>query len=711
LIRGIFPMRIPILTYQPMRIHGNGYAENDLRALAADLRVATEAGFRIAPLATLVKAWLDGRQEALEGRWLALTCDAGSDFDYHDLPHPTAGRQRSVLNILRDFAAEFPGRQPDLHIASFVVVSPEARRALDAACMLGQGWWSEEWWPQAVASGLMHVASNSWDHNHDALPEALATAARRGTFTSIATRELAEQEIARAAAYLQARVPNPGAALFAYPYGEPNDYLTGTYFPERAQALGIEAAFTDRDTFFEPGSARWALPRFVCGRDWRSPDELRALLDAAADSRRAWVSPTRRETMVPPKAPPPAKPARVPTSLEVSATCFSEGRVASGLVGIQVEIEGPPPQPNVPCRLVLEVEGAARPVVREVPPTPEKKTYPFAINSHLLPDGSVRMALRVEQAGRVLWRRSFQQDIRNAAPLAATVRESLRAFGTPLVIDGLVDSGAFDIANPALTPWFDRLDANARIDRLRAAGRIDASEAAALAQFVADGYAILPAAIEADLLATIEAELDDAVARQVEGYRYGTSQRIHNLHHRYPGVRGLWRHPKVMRFLELVFDGAARPCQSLTYVFGSQQGAHQDTIHLTPFPQGYMCGVWVALEDVRPGSGELEVYRGSHRLPRVYMKGSGCEKITGDDWSQFDVTVSARWRQMLAENRFEKVTYRPKRGTVLVWHENLMHAGGVRDDLALSRRSIVSHYFADGAIAFYDSTGRPGHME
>ena len=32
---------------------------------------------------------------------------------------------------------------------------------------------------------------------------------------------------------------------------------------------------------------------------------------------------------------------------------------------------------------------------------------------------------------------------------------------------------------------------------------------------------------------------------------------------------------------------------------------------------------WIALEDVQPGSGELMVYPGSHRLPRVYMAGSG----------------------------------------------------------------------------------------
>jgi hypothetical protein len=37
-----------------------------------------------------------------------------------------------------------------------------------------------------------------------------------------------------------------------------------------------------------------------------------------------------------------------------------------------------------------------------------------------------------------------------------------------------------------------------------------------------------------------------------------------------------------------------------------------------------------------------------------------------------------------------------------------MHAGSVRTDLAKSRRSIVGHYFADGAVVYYDSSGLAG---
>lgn len=296
-------MKIPILAYQPMYIHGNDYGTNHLRALAGDLRQLTAAGFRIVPLRTVVDLWLDSRAAELDGKVVALTCDDGADFTCVDLPHPAAGTQRSVLNILRDFIAENPTGQPDVHVTSFEIASPEARAALDAACMVGKGWWNDDWWAGAAASGLVHIANHSWDHNHEALPAALAAAPRRGTFSVVTSWELADHEIGRAVEYLRARAPNPGTGLFAYPYGESNRFLTHEYFPCKAAALGIRAAFTAQDGFLEPGTSRWEVPRFLCGRDWTSPAELAAILDAAGDAGRSWVPVYRPAPVAPPAAP------------------------------------------------------------------------------------------------------------------------------------------------------------------------------------------------------------------------------------------------------------------------------------------------------------------------------------------------------------------------------------------------------------------------
>ena len=690
-------MRVPILTYQPMVINGNAYAENHLRAFAADLDTVTEAGFRILPLREVIQAWLEGRGESLQDA-VAFCVEDGTDFDAEDLDHPTAGRQRSVLHALQDFAARRPGTKA--HATSFVIASPEARAALDRACMLGQGWWSDRWWREAVASGLMHIANHSWDHHHEALPESFSLGARRGTFATIDTVERADHEIRQAALHLRAAVANPGTELFAYPYGEANDFLADDYLPRQSRELGLRAAFTDRPGFLEEQSDRWRVPRFMFGRDWKSPAELRALLERAK-----------------------AKPARTGAPAAVAAPAWGGARkldvlmhepdlmrVFSGLATVGFDVSGGEPGKAPQYSLTLETADG-RAYTRPVDLLQGPVSVKLHVNTHALPNGTAKLRATLSQGERKAWKGQCALQVRNEGPLAEKVRASLRDYGTPWVLDGPIDSTSFDIANPALAAWFDRPDAAARLAAKRREGRVSAEEEATLRQFIERGYAVLPVPLDDALLARLDRDLDDAIARKVDGYEYGTSQRVRNLHLRYGAVNELWRHPAVMRYLELIFEVPARACQTLTYVFGSQQGAHQDTIHLTPFPQGYMCGVWVALEDVKPDSGELEVYEGTHRLPRVYMNGSGCPKVLDDDWSRFDHTVAQRWRDLLQEARPTKVTYRPKRGTILIWHENLMHAGGVRLDTSLSRRSIVSHYFADGAIAFYDSTGAAGYME
>jgi peptidoglycan/xylan/chitin deacetylase (PgdA/CDA1 family) len=270
-------MRIPILTYHSMKIHGTDYGNNDLVGLASDLETVRARGLRIVALAELVWKWRHSPHELEGGKLVAFTCDDGGDFDFHDLPHPTAGRQRSVLNILRDFATRHRDAKP--HITSFVIASPEARVELDKTCMIGRGWWNDAWWRDAAASGLMDIANHSWDHNHEALPERFSHGVERGTFKSIATRGLADTEIRVANEFLRERVPNAGNALFAFPYGQFNDYLVDDYFPAFGEAMGIEAAFSDAPEYLSAESNRWKIPRFVFGRDWNSPEALERILD------------------------------------------------------------------------------------------------------------------------------------------------------------------------------------------------------------------------------------------------------------------------------------------------------------------------------------------------------------------------------------------------------------------------------------------------
>jgi len=393
------------------------------------------------------------------------------------------------------------------------------------------------------------------------------------------------------------------------------------------------------------------------------------------------------------------------------ADSSAEHEPTSGLLVVRITLESPK---AMAARFQLHLEDAVAPAF-EKPIDLDAGTQGFwiALHGQLLANGPARIRLRLTDGrGGVLAQHAMTLQVRNEGAVAEQVRASLRANGAPLVLDGVCDSGDYDYADPALTAWFDREPAavDAHLEGLAARGAATADEIEALRHFVDHGYLVVPDVIDTDHLRRLNAAVDDAVERKLEGYEWGSSQRLHNLHQQYPAVQELWLHPTIMRLLSLIFDSPARPCQSLTYVFGSQQEHHQDTIHLTPFPAGRMCGVWTALEDVQPDSGELVVFPGSHRLPRIYMRSVGLPKVRNDDWSAFQEKVVAHWTDLINGRGLAPSPYRPKAGSVLIWHENLMHAGSLRKDLSKSRRSIVGHYFAHGAVVYYDSSGLPGAL-
>lgn len=270
---------VPILTYHATNVDGNDYGSNDHVAFAQDLRLLDTLGHRIVPLEQVVDALLAGA--SLPERAVAITFDDGTDFDFHDLPHPTHGVQRSMLNILRDFIGEAGAQaQPLLHATTFVVASPAAREEMDRKCLVGRNWYRDSWWQTAVQSGLLAVANHSWDHNHPTLTSTVARTAP-GTFGCIDNRVLADLQVRQARDYIDALAPNAGSSLFAYPYGDTSEFLVAEYFPLGERVTGTRAAFGTRPGHLARGADRWHLPRYVCGADWRSPEELSYLLRTA----------------------------------------------------------------------------------------------------------------------------------------------------------------------------------------------------------------------------------------------------------------------------------------------------------------------------------------------------------------------------------------------------------------------------------------------
>lgn len=327
----------------------------------------------------------------------------------------------------------------------------------------------------------------------------------------------------------------------------------------------------------------------------------------------------------------------------------------------------------------------------------------ICLNSHLLPNG--KNIISFSKGGST---KELEITVGNNSELAKKVKEELQSIGSKLIYRDIVDNSLF---NKKLKPWFERDDAQDCLTEKLEKGLINKVQYNQLQSFFTEGYIVIPNAFSEKELLDANSALDDISETNYKGYQYGTSKRVNGAHQDYSALYNLWKHPKVYEILKLIYEEEPLACQSLTYVFGSQQDLHQDTTHLSSFPEGYMCGVWIALEDIKEGSGELEYVPGSHKYPRVFRKDVGCKVVRDNDWSEFLDKVEGEWVAQRKKFDGHAKQFLAKKGDLLIWHENLMHGGAKRLDMAQSRRSFVSHYYADGAIAYYDSLGLPGFID
>jgi hypothetical protein len=335
--------------------------------------------------------------------------------------------------------------------------------------------------------------------------------------------------------------------------------------------------------------------------------------------------------------------------------------------------------------------------------------FQAAVNTFFLENGEHKLRFRISSRfAEPLVEREIKVYVDNVGGLAETTSRLLKGHRRAKRLwTGLIDSSDFPYKAAGGVAWCDRPDALDRVPEIVRRHGLDQSYAEHLRHFVTEGYIVLDDFVPKDWCDQINRDLDSLIAAGT--LRYGhKGQRVEHLFEHSKATRDLWAHPEILKILSAIYGDVALPCQTLNFIHGSQQDAHQDLIHLTPFPAGMMCGVWIALEDIHPDAGPLVVYPRSHRLPRLYTRTVPVAKVKDDRWDRFVRKYSPRLMNLIKKAGLKPFFYTPKAGSVLIWHETLAHGGSTRVNDNLTRRSMVSHYFARGGLAYYDSTGMPG---
>lgn len=164
-------------------------------------------------------------------------------------------------------------------------------------------------------------------------------------------------------------------------------------------------------------------------------------------------------------------------------------------------------------------------------------------------------------------------------------------------------------------------------------------------------------------------------------------------------VRAIAANDAVLELLSKLYGRRAFPFQTLNFPVGTQQDAHSDSVHFSSLPERFMCGVWLAMEDVALEAGPLFYVPGSHRWPIITNALIGRRGYGSLLYSAQDPYAEA-WTALCEAHDASEQIFLARKGQALIWCANLLHGGSRQTDPRLTRWSQVTHYYFDDCIYY-----------
>ncbi len=235
-------------------------------------------------------------------------------------------------------------------------------------------------------------------------------------------------------------------------------------------------------------------------------------------------------------------------------------------------------------------------------------------------------------------------------------------------------------------PWFE----SPFFERELEGSQLDEETREMVRSFAERGYVVL------DLEPAGFDRVADEIVASLEDEHREVGNRVQDAWKFVPAVRRLATDETVQGALRALYGRRPVPFQTLNFERGTEQETHSDLVHFNSFPQRFMAGVWVALEDVRPESGPLHHYPGSHRLPVYEPHDIGLSGSSASNRDEQYRIYEAFVRELLEQSGLPRERVALKRGQALIWASNLMHGGDPITDPESTRRSQVTHNYFEG---------------
>lgn len=183
------------------------------------------------------------------------------------------------------------------------------------------------------------------------------------------------------------------------------------------------------------------------------------------------------------------------------------------------------------------------------------------------------------------------------------------------------------------------------------------------------------------------------------GFAQGSGLRLQDAWRFDDDVRRLAVNSAVLELLAKLYGRRPFPFQTLNFPVGTQQHFHTDAVHFSTVPERFMCGVWLALEDVHEDAGPLVYYPGSHRWPIYGNEALGRNSAKSGSLTTQN-TFEPLWEALVRSHGTPRETFVARQGQALIWAANLLHGGERQRNPDRTRWSQVTHYFFEDCVYY-----------
>lgn len=245
-------------------------------------------------------------------------------------------------------------------------------------------------------------------------------------------------------------------------------------------------------------------------------------------------------------------------------------------------------------------------------------------------------------------------------------------------------------------PWVE----SPLFPKLLSDAKLDAETERLARQYSEEGYVVVDTGLDTATMDALVAGLQGRFVSGQPNVAYADDRRIQDAWQFCELVRTVASLPRILELLQVFYRRTPIPFQTLNFRLGSEQRTHSDTIHFHCFPHRFMCGAWVALEDVDADNGPLRYYPRSHRLPVYDLHDIGFIGTRNSHDPDRDRQYEDFVEQMLDASGLHPVEIRVKRGQALIWAANMFHGGAPIRDTKRTRYTQATHYYFERCLYY-----------